>query len=173
MGRSVERGAWLRRRTARIVGAFVVVVAAIVGVGVAARAWFDTRDETERTEATLHDTRDELARTRDDLDTADVQLEEVRTTLDDELATLGVRRSERDAAQEALDAASLVLVDLEAQLEAATADLEDRTTHLDALDRCLLGVAEALNQAAVGDTGGLAATVSGIEGTCAEAGAEL
>ncbi len=62
---------------------------------------------------------------------------------------------------------------MEAQLDAATADLEDRTTRLDALDRCLLGVAGALNQVAVGDTDTLAATVSSIEGTCARAGAVL
>ena len=36
-----------------------------------------------------------------------------------------------------------------------------------------MGVAEALNQAAAGDTNGLGATMREIDGTCAAAGAEL
>jgi hypothetical protein len=35
------------------------------------------------------------------------------------------------------------------------------------------GATEALNQAAAGDTGGLATTVRGIEDVCAQAGVQL
>jgi septal ring factor EnvC (AmiA/AmiB activator) len=171
MGQRAQPGRWRRGR--RIAGSVVVVVVTVVGVGVATRAWFETRDATDRAAAALRDTQNELARTRDDLATATVELEAGRVTLGSELATLAARQSEREAAQGTFDATSLLLADLEAQLEAATADLEDRTARLDALDRCLVGVAEALNQAAVGDTDGLAATVRSVEDTCAEAGAEL
>jgi septal ring factor EnvC (AmiA/AmiB activator) len=170
MGQRAHPRWW--RRARRILGS-IVVIGAILGAGVVARAWFETRDATDRTVVALGDTRDELARARDDLATAKVQLEAAQTTLGGEVATLDARRSEGDAAQAALDTTNRLLADMEAQLDAATSDLEDRTARLDALDRCLVGVAEALNQAAVRDTDGMAATVRGIEGTCAEAGAVL
>ena len=151
----------------------MLVVVVVVGLGVAARVWAGTRDATERAAATLHDTRAELARTRHDVDTASADLDAEQATLGDELATLDTRRSEADAAQDTLDSTSLLLTELRAQLSEATADLEDRTTRLDALELCLVGVAEALNQAAVGDTAGLMATVRDVEGQCAEAGVDL
>ncbi len=107
------------------------------------------------------------------MDTATADLDAQQATLGDELATLDTRRSEADAAQDTLDSTSLLLTALRAQLSEATADLEVRTTRLDALELCLVGVAEALNQAAVGDTAGLAATVRDVEGRCTEAGVDL
>ena len=68
---------------------------------------------------------------------------------------------------------SAALADLQAQLSASSADLAASTGRLATLQECLVGVAEALNQAAAGDTNGLATTVREIEGTCAAAGAEL
>jgi hypothetical protein len=47
------------------------------------------------------------------------------------------------------------------------------TARLDAFDRCLIGVAQALNQAAVNDTGGLMSTIRSVEGACAQAGVAL
>jgi cytochrome c556 len=66
-----------------------------------------------------------------------------------------------------------VLEGLEAQLAAARTDLEQRQARLEAFDRCLLGVAQALNQAAVSDVDGLVTTVGAIEADCAAAGVAL
>jgi uncharacterized protein (DUF3084 family) len=171
MGRQADPGR--RRKVWRIAVSIVLVGVISAGVGLAANAWFDTRAETDRTVAALRDTRAELAAAEGDLATATAELETERATLRAELETLGTRQDERDTASDSLDAAKLQLADLQTQLEAATADLEDRTTRLDALNRCLVGVAKALNQASVNDIAGMAATIGGIEGTCAEAGAQL
>jgi hypothetical protein len=89
------------------------------------------------------------------------------------LATLDTREGERDAAAGALATAKNRLAELRAELEAATADLADREDQLEGLDRCVRGVVEGLNQAAVGDLDGLDATLAGIEDTCESAGARL
>lgn len=162
---------WWRHRNLVLVGGVVLVATGIVGG--ATRTWLETRRSTERTEAALRDRRDQLDRAQADLEAATEEFETARATLDDDLATLDQRREERDAAEEVLDTTSALLADLRAQLDAATADLEQSTSRLDALDRCLIGVAEALNQAAVSDLDGLATTLRDIEGTCAQAGAEL
>jgi chromosome segregation ATPase len=171
MGR--QPGAGRRWRVRHIAVGIVVVGAVATGGGLAANAWFDTRDETDRTIAALRDTRAELAEAEDDLATATNELEAERATLRTELEALGTRQDERDTANDGLEAARLQLADLQTQLEAATSDLENRTTRLDALNRCLVGVAKALNQASVNDIDGMAATIDGIEGTCAQAGAQL
>jgi uncharacterized protein (DUF3084 family) len=155
------------------VGLAIAVVGSVLGVGFAVHAWFSTRDATNRTVAALHDRRDDLAGARDDLAAATDQLEDLQAERDGERATLGVREGERDTAQAALDTAGALLTDLRAQLDAATTDLADSTARRDAFDQCLVGIAEALNQAAVGDIGGLGATMRSIEGSCAEAGAVL
>jgi hypothetical protein len=173
MAQTDQPGWWRGRRARHIVGSVVLFLVALLGVGVVVRSWFETRDETDRTDAALRDTRDELAQAGDDLATATIEFVAARTTLGGEAWTLDMRQSERDAAQDALDTTGVLLADLEAQLEAATADLADGTARLDALGRCLVGVAGALNQASVGDTSGLAATIRSIEGTCAEAGVVL
>jgi hypothetical protein len=89
------------------------------------------------------------------------------------LATLDTREGERDAAAGALATAKDRLATLRAELAAATADLADREDQLEGLDRCVRGVVEGLNQAAVGDLDGLDATLADIEDTCASAGARL
>jgi septal ring factor EnvC (AmiA/AmiB activator) len=159
-----------RRRLGAAIAAGVLLVA---GVTVVARSWMATRDATDRARTDLAATRGDLARARDDVADASEELETVRASLAEDLVTLTLRRSERDAAQAGLDAASLVLAQSQAQLTASTTDLEDRTTRLGALEECLLGVAEALNQAAVGDSGGALATVRGVEGPCDTAGVAL
>ena len=97
----------------------------------------------------------------------------MRAGLAAELVTLTTRRDERAAAQGTADATTAALTDLQGVLSASTADLAASTGRLATLQECLVGVAEALNQAAAGDTNGLARTVREIEGTCAAAGAEL
>jgi hypothetical protein len=155
------------------VGIAAVLVAGAIGLGVGVRAWIDTRDATERTTASLRDTRAELAQARDDLAGASADLGVARDALEDDLITLDLRESERDAAQANFETIERMLDDAEAQLAASSADLDDRTRRLDALNRCLVGVSQALNQAAVADTDGMAVTIDRIEATCAEAGALL
>ena len=137
------------------------------------RAWFATRDATDRTVAALHETQADVARTEDALAAATADRAAAQSTLGEQVAALATRQDQRDDAQHGLDTVTLLLVQVQAQLTASQADLQDRTARLDAFDRCLVGVAQALNQAAVNDTNGLMATVHGIEGVCAQAGVAL
>ena len=155
-----------------VVPAVIVAVVAVAGV-VGARAWFDTRDELDRTTSSFRETRGELADARVELDSAIAHLRAERAAVHAGLATLDTREGERDAADGALTTAKNQLAELRVELEAATADLADREAQLDGLDRCVRGVVEGLNQAAVGDLAGLDATLAGIEDTCASAGARL
>lgn len=157
----------------RIAGAAVVALLLGVAVTVATRAWSSTREATERTRSTLADTRADIRRTESDLATATGERRAAQATLGDQVAALAARRDERDAAQADLDVVTLILAQAQAQLTASQVDLIEGAVRLDAFDRCLVGVAKALNQAAVGDTGGLAATIRGIEGDCAQAGVAL
>lgn len=160
-------------RQARWIGGAAAVVC-VAGLGYGSwRAWFGTRDATTRTVAELHETRAELTRVEGDLDTAIAELADARSALSDGLTARDARRSERDAAQRELDEAIGVLAEAQAQLHASKTDLQKQTASLDAFDRCLRGVSEALNQIAVGDTQGFRGTISSVEGVCAEAGASL
>jgi chromosome segregation ATPase len=145
----------------------------VVGTAVGARAWFDTRDEIDRTTAAVRDTRVELAGARQTLAGAIADLRAQRAALHAGLATLDTREGERDAAEEALATAENRLAELRAELAVATADLAERENLLQSLDRCVRGVVEGLNQAAVGDIAGLEATLAGVEDTCASAGGIL
>jgi chromosome segregation ATPase len=150
-----------------------LIATVVVSTAVGARAWFDTRDEIDRTTAAVRDTRNELAGARHALDGAIADLRAQRAALHAGLATLDTREGERDAAEGALATAENRLVELRAELAAATADLAERENLLQSLDRCVRGVVEGLNQAAVGDIAGLDATLVGVEDTCASAGAIL
>jgi hypothetical protein len=160
-------GAW------PIAGAAVAVVMLVAVVTVASRAWFDTRDATDRTVAELEATRADIRRTDDELASATADRRQAQATLGNQIAALATRQDERDDAQHGLDVVTLLLAQVQAQLAASQADLQDRTTRLDAFNQCLLGVAQALNQAAVHDTNGLISTINGIESVCAQAGVAL
>jgi septal ring factor EnvC (AmiA/AmiB activator) len=166
----VRTALWAGRRAVVRVLVAAAVLAAVVLVG---RDWLATGRATERADDSLRATRRELEATRGDHDAAAAEVEALRAALEADLATLTTRREERAAAQGTADAATAALTDLQAQLSASTADLAASTGRLATLQRCLVGVAEALNQAAAGDTNGLGATVREIEGTCAAAGAQL
>ena len=168
-GAQPRRETWLRR----ILVPTLIATALVVGTGVGARAWFDTRDEFDRTSAAVRETRGELYAARQDLAGAIAHLRAERAALHTGLATLDTREGERDAAEGALATAKNQLAELRAELTAATADLADREDQLQGLDRCVRGVVKGLNQAAVDDIGGLDATLAGIEDTCAGAGANL
>jgi hypothetical protein len=167
---SVRTWLWAGRRAlARVLVAAAVLTAAVL-IG---RDWLGTQRATERTDDRLRVTRDELEIARGGPDAAVAEVEALRAALDAELATLTTRRDERAAAQGTADVTSAALTDLQGALSASTADLAASTGRLSTLQECLVGVAEALNQAAAGDTNGLARTMREIEGTCAAAGAEL
>ncbi len=164
-----RRWGWLRR----ILVPTLIATAIVVGTGVGARAWFQTRDQFDDTAAAVRETRSELAGARLDLAGAIAHLRAERAALHTGLATLDAREGERDAAEGALATAKNRLAEVRAELAAATADLAEREDRLQHLDRCVRGVVEGLNQAAVGDIAGLDATLAGIEDTCASAGANL
>jgi chromosome segregation ATPase len=166
----VRTGLRSRRRLLVRVLVAAAVLAAVVLVG---RDWLATERATERAADRVRDTRRELEVTRAGHDAAVAEVEALRAALVADLATLTTRQEERAAAQGSAEAASATLADLQAQLSASSADLAASTGRLATLQECLVGVAEALNQAAAGDTNGLATTVRQIEGTCAAAGADL
>jgi chromosome segregation ATPase len=166
----VRAGLWARRRMLARALVAAAVMAAVVLVG---RDWLATDRATERADDSLRVTRHELEVARGDHDATVAEVEALRAALEADLATLTTRREERAAAQGTADAATAALTDLQAQLSASTADLAASTGRLATLQQCLVGVAEALNQAAAGDTNGLTRTVREIEGTCAAAGAQL
>lgn len=159
------------RARAGLIAAAILLVVLVVGT--TGEAWLDTRAATARTGDEISATRAELAQARNDLASATAEYDEAQSSLGDELGALVARRDESEVAHETLDAVNRALTDLEAQLAAAEADLGNRTSRLAAFDRCLVGVVEMLNQVAVSDLDGLAATLSGIDGVCAEAGVEL
>jgi chromosome segregation ATPase len=162
---------WARVR--RILVPTLVATGVLAGAWVAARAWFDTRDELDRTATVVRETRSELATARDDLAVAIAHLEAERAAMHRGLATLDTRERERDAAEGTLAATKSRLAAARAELAAATADLAQREGRLQGLERCVRGVVEGLNQAAVGDIAGVDATLAEIEGTCESAGANL
>jgi hypothetical protein len=164
-----RRWRWTWSRAALV----AALVATVVGTAVGARAWFDTREGLDQTAVAVRDTRNDLTAARTDLAGAIADLRERRAALHAGLATLDTREGERDAAEGALTAAKNQLAELRAELDAATTDLAERERLLEDLDRCVRGVVEGLNQAAVGDLAGLDATLVGVEGTCASAGAIL
>jgi septal ring factor EnvC (AmiA/AmiB activator) len=166
----VQAGLRARRRLLVRVLVATAVLAAVVLVG---RDWLATDRATERADDRVRETRQQLEVTRADHDAAVAEVEALRAALEADLATLMTRRDERAAAQGNADAAGAALADLQARLSASTVDLAASAGRLATLQECLVGVAEALNQAAAGDTNGLARTVRDIEGTCAAAGAEL
>jgi chromosome segregation ATPase len=149
------------------------LIATVVGIAVGGRVWIDTRQELDQTAAAVRDTRNDLTAARTDLAGAIADLREQRAALHAGLAALDTREAERDAADVALATAKNRLAELRAELAAATADLAERERLLQALDRCVRGVVEGLNQAAVGHVAGLDATLVGVDDTCASAGAIL
>jgi hypothetical protein len=141
-------------------------------VTVASRAWTSTREATDRTNASLAATRADIGRTEAELATATDERITAQSTLGDHIAVLATRQDERDASQDALDVVKLVLVQAQGQLNESQVGLVQSTARLGAFDRCMIGVAQALNQAAVNDPT-LMNTIRAIEGDCAQAGVAL
>lgn len=144
----------------------------VVAVTVASRAWTSTREATDRTNASLAATRADIGRTEDQLATATDERIAAQSTLGDQVAALATRQDERDASQDALDVVTLVLARAQGELSASQVGLVQSTARLGAFDGCMIGVARALNQAAVNDPT-LMNTIRAIEGDCAQAGVTL
>jgi hypothetical protein len=161
---------WVSTRVA-VSAALAVVIVALGAFGT--RLWLDRRATIDEVVTEVAATREEVARTEALLDSATAGLVTARSVLGEQRAALTAREGERVASEGTMTATGEQLVALQTQLAAATADLQARTTERSVLDRCLLGVAKALNQASVGDTGGLARTVREVEGICTLAGAAV
>jgi len=159
------------RRRMAIVGLASVV--ALVGFGLMARDWNATLDATDRANDRLDRTEAKLDRTQDDLGATVEIVDANRVALAAAIRTRLAREAERSQSQGTYDANVQWLQGLQGALDDANAALVVSTGQLDALQSCVAGATEALNQAAAGDTGGLAVTVRGIQGVCAEAGVQL
>jgi septal ring factor EnvC (AmiA/AmiB activator) len=155
----------LRRRVA-------VAIAAVCVAALVARDWVATLDTTDRADSALDQAQTDLVLAEDDLEAARSAVGEHWATLDVDLATLDARQAERSEAQQTVDDMSLWLATLQDQLDTATTELETSSARLVALQDCLAGVAQALNQVAVHD-GRVAGTLRDIAATCADAGVEL
>lgn len=160
-------------RGRRRVSVVLAGVSVLVGVALVGRDWLAVRQADDRAGVELRATRDDLDAARADHSATVAEVEALRATLEAELATLALRQGETAAAQGNADAAGATLTALQGQLASSSAELAASEGRLDTLQRCLLGVAEGLNQVAVGDPRGLSVTLRDIEGVCAEAGAEL
>ena len=157
----------------RVVGAVAAGAVVLAGAGLVARDWVRTVDAAERVDRelaverlALRDTEDHLASMVDSVDVS-------RATLLSERASLAARVDEREAAEGTANDAAIWLAGLKDQLASATADLDASSGRLSSLQVCLVGVSQALNQAAARDHAGLAATLREVEGSCSAAGVEL
>jgi hypothetical protein len=148
-------------------------VAGVVSLGLMACDWNATLDATDRANDRLDRTESELHQTQDDLGATLDTVDANRLTLAGAIKTRLAREAERRQSQGTYDANVLWLQGLQGALDNANATLQTSTGQLDALQACVAGATEALNQAAAGDTGGLATTVRGIEDVCAQAGVQL
>jgi chromosome segregation ATPase len=161
------------RERRRVAVAAAAAVACLVAAGLLVRDWRSALAATDRAADRLADTRSSLHRTEGDVAEAEATADADWASLEAEVAALGARQAERSDAQGTLDAASQSLADLQAQLASANVELAASSGRLAALQRCMVGVNEALNQAGARDTAGLAATLRDIEGTCTDAGVQL
>ena len=148
-------------------------VAGVVGLGLMACDWNATVDATDRANARLDRAEAELHQTQDDLGATVEIVAANRLTLAGAIKTRLAREAERTQSQGTYDANVLWLEGLQGALSDANVALQTSAGRLDALQACVAGATEALNQAAAGDSGGLASTVRGIDGVCAQAGVQL
>jgi phosphoribosylcarboxyaminoimidazole (NCAIR) mutase len=130
-----------------LVGLLVVVIAVVVGFG------------TELA----------IASTDASVSTAQVNLRHAHKTLDDLRGQLASAKSESEAAGITLAGDSAELAKVQAALAQAQKDVVANGVNISALDSCLSGIEQILNQIAVGDVGGATSTLSSVEGTCKSA----
>lgn len=108
-----------------------------------------------------------------DLDGARGALTSGRTTLKRTDALLSSARAKLAAVETQSAEAEQALTGVDGQLAAAQADLAraqadvvDQGVSISALDTCLAGVEQALNQISLGDPSGAAATLQGVGAAC-------
>jgi hypothetical protein len=160
MGRKMSAGRRYgpgRRRRPLVLATSAFLVAG----GLMAMDWTAAVAATERADAALDETRTELAVTEDDLAAVRAAVDASSATLVLELTALGGHQTERDAARGSADAAA-----------ARRGMLDEFDPRLAALQDCLTGAAQALNQLSVSDTG-VTSTLQAIEAACADAGVTL
>jgi hypothetical protein len=173
MAQRLESVAWRQARWIDAALAVAGCVLTVCALTLAWRAWFGTRDATARTVSELRVTRGELTQARTDLDDVIVQVAATREALGDDLVVRAGHEATHDAAAARLGEAQRLLADAKARLNGSATDLVERSAGLDALNRCLRGTSEALNQASVGDVGGMVGSIDRVSAVCREAAAGL
>ncbi len=134
------------RRLVMALSAGLLVLAALVVVGAVAHG------NLEHTAAALGVERIRLAQ-------SDAQLNAARHRLT-------AVQSQSDTAGRALSAASSRLATAQSQLARAQADVSTQGVSISNLDTCLAGVEKALNQLALADQPGAAATLQSVASNC-------
>lgn len=153
------------RGVRRLAAAALAVGAAAGGLGV----WRHREAELGATRARLASVSGDLRTTRAGL-RADVhRLARAQERLAETERTLASRTAARDDAERVLLHATGELEETRGSLERRREELRGRARRLVALDACLRGAASALNQVAVEDLAGFAATLERVEGACAAA----
>jgi hypothetical protein len=173
MAQRLEPVAWRQARWIDAALAITGCVLIVCTLTLAWRAWFGTRDATARTVSDLRATNTELAHARADLDHVMAEVAAAREALGDDLVLRGAHEATHDAAAARLDDAQRVLAAAKARLNGSNTDLVERSAGLDALNRCLRGTSEALNQASVGDVRGMVTSIDRVAAVCDQAAAGL
>ena len=173
MAQRLEPVAWRQARWIDAALAVAGCVLTLCALTLAWRAWFGTRDATARAVEELRVTRGELVQARADLDDVTAEIAAAREALGDDLVVRGAQEATRETAKARLDASQAVLADAKARLNGSNTDLVQRSAGLDALNRCLRGTSEALNQASVGDVNGMVRSIDAVDAVCREAAAAL
>ncbi len=136
---------WPRRvAVATLIGVLVVLVAAGLGIG----------------------TQLALARTDHSLDRAHDQVHGATAKLETTDRQLSAAKTRSVAAGIVLAGESAQLAADQADLARTQADVFAKGVNIADLDTCLSGVEQVLNEIAVGDTAGAAATLAGVSPSC-------
>ncbi len=165
---STALAAPVRRRPLLVTIAGIV---ALVVVAVAVRVDLDVRRDAHhaRSEA-ARDAKRRAALVRD-LDRADVSLAATRAQLATDERVLASATGDRDALNRALGVATSDLAGVRASVNGAQLQLLAGNGQIQDLGQCLNGVQNALNAAAVADTGSAVRALAAVADSCKQAGA--
>jgi hypothetical protein len=149
----------------------VVAIVVLVAVALAVRADLDVRRDAHhaRSEAT-RDAKRRAALVRD-LDRAEVSLAATRAQLATDERVLASATGDRDALNRALGVATTDLAGVRASVNGAQLQLLAGNGQIQNLGQCLNGVQNALNAAAVADTGSAVRALAAVADSCKQAGA--
>jgi chromosome segregation ATPase len=152
-----------RARVIALVLALLATSATVWGV------WSRTRSDQHRIDTELAAVRKQLDARDKELRTAGVARDDARASLTVAQQQLARSRSAASLAHTQLVARNHELSRKRSVLTSTITDLQHRFVQLANLNTCLAGAAKALNQAAVSDTNGMAATLQSVETQCGAA----